>query len=279
MINEISKSEENNIGINSLLAKFSKYIFFTKKKYAYYTAVFGDYDLLKKPNMASYKDYEFVCFTDNEKLGEVHKGWKIVYVKDTHRDPRRTAKIFKVFNSYFINGCNYSIWSDGKNRIINDFVPLIESDNWADFKIFRHPQRDCIYDEALVCIIEKKDLREHIEPQLANYIKAAYPKNNGLANGSLIIRKHKADSIDQMMKEWWTEIERHSVRDQLSLMYVAWKNGVDSIFIDRLSTEFIINTGHEQLVFYNDAGIPYFQLKKKRQLIKGIINYLKNLFT
>ena len=40
--------------IELLLLKFSKYIHFTNKKCVYNTAVFGDYDVLKKPRISIY---------------------------------------------------------------------------------------------------------------------------------------------------------------------------------------------------------------------------------
>ena len=258
------------------LERFSKYTINTNKKYVYYTAIFGGYDGLKKPAFSKNKQYDFICFTDNKKLVKKNKGWRVVFVEENHRDPRRTARLFKVLNHYFIKGCQYSIWTDGKNELIQDFVPFIEKWEYFEFKTFSHFTRNCSYEEARVCIEEKKDLAEYLEPQIEKYRTAKFPEHHGLMNTSVLIRNHQSKKVSQVMQAWWDEIDAHSVRDQVSLGYVLWKNGITTPEIPEKSQDFIINHGHNRFIFYDQYGKPFMN-KKNWAFISRILRKVKNL--
>jgi hypothetical protein len=258
------------------LEHFSKYSVKTNKKYVYYTAIFGDYDGLKKPDFYKSERHDFICFTDNKNLIKKNNGWRVILVDVYYRDPRRTAKIFKILNHYFIQGCEYSIWTDGKNELIKDFSPFIEKWKGVEFKAFPHPSRVCAYKEARVCVKEKKDLPEYLEPQMEKYRLSRFPENQGLLNGSLLIRNHQSKKVSLAMEAWWEEIDAHSVRDQLSLPYVLWKYEIETPEISEKSQDFIINYGHKKHLFYDQHGKP-FSNKKNWTFIPMVLKKLKKL--
>lgn len=49
-----------------------------------------------------------------------------------------------------------------------------------------------------------------------------YPKNNGLICDGILVRKNN-DIVNNVMNNWWSEINCGSVRDQLSFNFVSWK--------------------------------------------------------
>ena len=53
-----------------------------------------------------------------------------------------------------------------------------------------HPARKCIYKEAEACIALKKDAREVIEKQIARYRAEGYPKNAGMFETGVVLRRH-----------------------------------------------------------------------------------------
>ncbi len=258
------------------LQHFSKYAVKTNKKYVYYTAIFGGYDELKKPAFYKSDQHDFVCFTDNKELIRKNNGWRVVLVEKIYRDPRRTARIFKVLNHYFIQGCEYSIWTDGKNELIEDFSPFIQKWESVEFKAFPHYSRNCAYEEAKACIEEKKDLPEYLEPQMEKYRAAQFPKHQGLMNSSVVIRNHQSKKVSRAMEAWWEEIDAHSVRDQVSLPYVLWKNGIETPEISEKPQNFIINHGHNRYIFYDQYGKPFVN-KKNWTFISKVLRKVKNL--
>ena len=65
------------------------------------------------------------------------------------------------------------------------------------------------------------------------------PKYYGLAEDNLIFRKH-CDKTAKLMDEWWYMVENYSKRDQLSFMYILWKNGItlENKKIDNVKTDY-----------------------------------------
>ena len=64
--------------IGNKLSNFLKKIKPKKEKaVVFYTAIFGEYDLLKEPPKKLTTKCDFLCFTDNEKLRS--KYYKIIY--------------------------------------------------------------------------------------------------------------------------------------------------------------------------------------------------------
>ena len=90
----------------------------------------------------------------------------------------------------------------------------------GEFSAFKHPNRDCLYEEAKVCRYMRKCLDEPIWDQAEHYRAEGMPEHYGLWTGGILVRK-KGEPISA---DWWTEIEKWSGRDQISLPYVFWKH-------------------------------------------------------
>jgi len=214
--------------------KFIKKSFFSifrRKSFVVYTAIFGDYDDLKNQEIKSEK-YDLYCFTDNKNLKS--KNFKIIYQKPTNQDSVRSAKIFKILPHKFLPQYEYSLWIDGSVLIKNpDLNLLIEKYlNNSDSALFKHPDRDCIYDELEACIKLKKDEPAIMKKQIEKYRNENYPVHNGLAACTIILRRHNSKKIKELGESWWNEIERGSKRDQLSFNYIAHRNNVKYQEID-----------------------------------------------
>ncbi|MCK5604185.1 DUF616 domain-containing protein [Candidatus Pacearchaeota archaeon] len=115
-----------------------------------------------------------------------------------------------------------TLWIDG-NQIPYGNIDTVLSQ--LPFGSFKHPKRDCIYDELEACIRQRKDDPEIMRSQIEKYRNAGYPRNNGLAETCCLLRDSSINNI-QFNEAWWSEIENHSYRDQLSFNYVMWKLGM-----------------------------------------------------
>lgn len=104
-----------------------------------------------------------------------------------------------------------------------------------------HPIRNCLYEEARVCKKYRLDYPDVIDKQIAKVEREGYPKNYGLHEGNIILKKH-TDIVKEFGSHVWKEIENGSHRDQLSLDYVAWKLGLK---IGKLPSEYFKYMEHK----------------------------------
>ena len=189
-------------------------------KMVVYTAIFGGKDELQ--DAPSFHNVDFLCFTDNPKL--TSRAWKIVTVV-SEGDPRKAARIYKIVPHRFLSEYQCSLWVDGTHIPAVDPRYLVYKylEN-VDIAMFAHYSRDCIYDEMQACIRYGKGNADDIRRQEAAYRSEGYPAHNGLATCTVILRRHHLAHVKRTMEDWWAEIERHSIRDQLSFNYVAYRN-------------------------------------------------------
>jgi hypothetical protein len=194
-------------------------------KIVVYTAIAGKYDTLKEPPGGLLKEVDFVAFCD---CTPPATSWEIRKVCTEFSDPCRNAKTHKILPHMFFPEATYSLWIDG-SVAINGAFPIKqwieECLSESDWAIFKHPDRQCIYDEAEACIRLSKDDPAIIQSQMALYRKENYPANNGLVESAVILRRH-TEAVRQFNEAWFQEIRNNSRRDQLSFNYVAHKTGL-----------------------------------------------------
>ena len=125
-----------------------------------------------------------------------------------------------------------SIYIDA-NIQINDFeiiekqISFLEKDD-VSIAITDHLFRNCIYQEAIAVVEHKKDIEKNVALTMHVLKKIGYPKNHGLYENNFIYRKHKHPMIIELMRQWWSFINKYSSRDQLSLCYLMWLNGINA---------------------------------------------------
>jgi hypothetical protein len=203
-----------------------------KNRLAVYTAIYGDTDILLDPPVVP-RDCDFYCFTNRKDLRS--NVYKIIHIDSKFPgDNNRSAKHFKIFPHEYLDEYEYSVWVDARTYVISenifsDVKELLINDNLA---IFRHPERDSVFEEADICIKWGKDTPENINPQMEKYKTDGFPDRSGLVAGTLIFRRHHAKDVIQFEKGWWEQINTFSKRDQLSFPYVAWKQNFKYKVID-----------------------------------------------
>jgi hypothetical protein len=189
-----------------------------------YTAITQGYDTLKSPPDLWQKKADFVAFLDDV---QPCQGWEIRQIKKEFEDPCRNAKIYKMLPHRYFPESQYSLWIDGSVIIKSSTGPEHLVDLYLaqhDLAVFRHRRRNCIYQEAAACLRLGKDLPSTIRNQIQQYRAEGYPSNNGLAECTVLLRRH-TDQMKQFNELWHSEILAHSRRDQLSFKYIATKFG------------------------------------------------------
>ena len=197
-----------------------------------YTAIAGGYDSLKPPWGDVAVSPARIAFVDNPGLytGTGCPGWQIEPMGGPPcTDPLMQAKRCKVLaHEVLPPGTEFSLWVDGSMEFSAGLHPGKLAQEYlqdADLALFRHPSRDCLYDEAHKCNVGRMDDPSVMARQMNKYRAEGYPRNNGLAECSVILRRH-TPAVASLNELWWKEIINGSRRDQLSFGYACWKLGI-----------------------------------------------------
>jgi hypothetical protein len=92
----------------------------------------------------------------------------------------------------------------------------------TELATFRHPLWRTVVEEARIVNQFQRDLPEVVTAQLARYTAAGFPDDRGVFSTACLVRR-ATDGIAAFQSDWWTEIDRGSRRDQLSLPYILWR--------------------------------------------------------
>ena len=195
-----------------------------KKNIVVYTSIVGGKDNLRDDQFETY-DADFIAFLDKPQPTNV---WQVKKIFKQFIDPSRQAKIYKVF-PYLYMDYEYSIWMDGRMALRVSPKELIETYlKDADIALFRHFQRDDIYEEyqADVLMVHRQHEPEYLfRIQQERYAREDFPKHSGLFECTVILRRH-TEPVKRLMEMWWSEISAYTVCDQCSFIYCVKKTGI-----------------------------------------------------
>jgi hypothetical protein len=167
-------------------------------------------------------DVDWIAFTDG--YPDPRSGWETRAIEVAPGvTPRMAAKWFKVLPHIVLPAYERTIWVDGTVRVDSPgFVAAaLDCVNESGLALWRHPERDDVYSEALVSLEMPKYRDEPILNQIAHYYDNGHPLHWGLWACGVLARVN-AYSVAQLMENWWDEIEAWSVQDQLSFAYCLW---------------------------------------------------------
>lgn len=193
-------------------------------KIAIYTSITASKDSLKEPKYHAGADC--ILFSDQTESLNLPESWDVRSACDLFIDPRRNSRSPKLLAHQYFHDYDYSLWIDGSIRLLVPVHDLIDEYlGQMDIALFRHPIRDCIYEEAAACTEQGLDDPDIMAAQMVKYRREGYPARNGLNESGVILRRHNA-RIESFNNAWWSEYCRHSCRDQLSLNYSLYKFGI-----------------------------------------------------
>lgn len=190
-----------------------------------YTAIEGNCDILRDPEFIS-DDLRYVCFTDNKDIKS--DIWEIHYVEEpNNKNYALDIRKYKSCPQDYLSDSTVTIWVDASFTIKGDLREYVKRySQGSSILLFPHPERKCIYQECGELISIMKEDPVKLICQAAEYFKAGYPADNGLYAGGVIVRNMHDGELGECMREWWKEIRTKSLRDQQSLPFVLWKNGI-----------------------------------------------------
>ena len=180
---------------------------------------------------------DYICFTDDPDLRS--DNWQITLRSCEMLDAARAAKRIKALPHRFLPEYDWSLYIDNTVRLKRSPRELFEqylAPAESPLVCFRHPWRDCVYDEAEAVIEYGYDDPDRVRRQMAFYRHLGYPAKAGLAKNTLLLRRHRDPVLAPVMERWHQQVLFHSLRDQLSLNPVAW---FDRFTIGYLAHDFL----------------------------------------
>ncbi len=201
-----------------------------KNKVLIYTCIYNNYDNL--PNYEVYYDnIDYICLSDRE-IPSTGK-WQVRLINDLMIEEYQNASSLK--KSRYVKFFPHKLFPEYDFSLYIDANIIVKSDDLLDritecigkgvkYATVLHPQRDCLYDESLSCIICNRGKLHKIFLQILIFCLCGFPVNYGLFENNIIFRSHKSPDVNQIMNDWWWWVKHFSYRDQLSLMYVLWRN-------------------------------------------------------
>lgn len=190
------------------------------------TSLVGNYDKLLPPAFLN-DEWRYVCYTDD--VIPSYGIWELRPIPYQHDDPTRRSRWAKLHLPELFPDADWVFWIDSNIVIAEDLSPLLAARE-REFPIYStpHPVRNCIYEEAAACIASKKDDYQTIINQISDYKAQSMPQNFGLYENYMFMINPKNEDSHALFSQWWSEYEKYSKRDQISLPYILFLNGFTS---------------------------------------------------
>lgn len=195
------------------------------------TANYGNHDDPPYPPVGQLGGpVEWLYFTDSNIPAP--EPWQTHHVAPHFQSSNLSAKVFKAMPSIIEGDATDVIWIDA-NMQITDPRFVTEALGYVNDGVafWAHPRRDCVYDEATVCLPGGKEAQDGryrnlpIAQQMDVYREEGFPEHWGLyATGTTVWTPAQSENLG---KAWLDECERWGFQDQLSLPVVAWRLGVE----------------------------------------------------
>lgn len=191
-----------------------------KNNIVVYTAITGGKDKLREDQIIDSK-VDYVAFLENSIPSKV---WEVREIYRKFIIPVRDARMFKILPWQFLD-YEYSIWMDGEFAIKCKASDLIDKFlNGFDIAVYKHPCRDCVYEEFVQDIkVHKYELPVLAYKERQKYLDEGIPIHSGLAATGILIRRH-TETIKQFCKTWWAENSAFHSSDQCNFMYATLKH-------------------------------------------------------
>lgn len=217
-----------------------------------YTTIYWWYDTLKEQPT---KRHSFHLITDKQPQYEtdIAKEQRHIHTKDTHRmlHPRLRAKYYKthprdVFNDELVMYVDWSCRFLCDNAI-DIILSAMKPD--TDILVRKHPERDCIYEEAKASKHHKKYDWLDIDLQVENY-RDIYPEHWWLSACGMLLYK-KSDKLMNFLEDWRRENLKRTYQDQLSFEPMIMKH-----WINRQQLEIGTLRDNQLMTFHNQHIYP-----------------------
>ncbi|WP_227287627.1 glycosyltransferase domain-containing protein [Boseongicola sp. H5] len=185
------------------------------------------------------------------------RGWQAqtVDVGDGPTSGKDFNRYCKFLPHQLLPECTVSIYVDGNVQIAPHATAEIEAflESGADIALMAHALRHTISDEIAACRQTAKlspEAETFARNRLDQYHAEGLLASAPVYYGGVLMRRHQRPALENAMRDWAREYTDGVTRDQISLPYVLWRNGV---------------TIHLMTCSYVDPFGPFFAHRHKKQ--------------
>lgn len=177
------------------------------------------------PPPRSQPGVRYVCVTDRADV----RGWERLPASN-YQDPRRAARLVKTSVHEMFPGL-VTVWLDASFELLVHPKEIIEAAVLTGCSLvgFVHPDRSRICDEAEAILRSRLAPQPQVMWQLQAYqdegFDTAETPQTVLTTTGVLVRWPTPEVI-AFNRLWQRQVLTHTVRDQLSVDYCAWRTGV-----------------------------------------------------
>lgn len=185
-----------------------------------YSVITGFYDNIQEV-LFKEDNADYLLFTNNPNLKS--KTWRIIQVESELNDILLSREIKMLPHQFLDEKYDISIYVDANvviygeisqlNRFLNDRITLAVS---------KHGERDTVKEEIKAIHSLKHIDLTSMNKQYDQYVKRGFHDDLGLAECTVLVRRHKDKELISLMEAWWDEFKNGVYRDQISLMPVIY---------------------------------------------------------
>lgn len=180
-----------------------------------YTVLTGNYDHLAQPEVVD-PAFDYVCFTDKAGQDGV---WQLREIPFASASSILRARWAKLHPHVLLPEYDLSVFMDANLCITGAaFYACISALENTPLALLEHPSRDCVFEELRYCYLKDKLSTRAAFGLLGRYKQMAMPRQAGLYETNVVLRRHKEAAVVALDERWWEMLAgSHSTRDQLSL--------------------------------------------------------------
>ena len=196
-------------------------------RFCVYTCITGGYDNLL-PIHCFAPNIDYVAFTDNVNI--VSNGWEVRPLpKDLDSIESNVNKNrYMKMHPDVVGDYDYAIYVDGLVEIYSNLTNMINVINpLYGIAIHNHFFRNCIFDEIKFFKINRYGNPDKMNALASSYEEQGFPHNYGVLECTMILTDLHNEKGKRILDDWWNEhLKQDAGRDQLTLPYVLWKQGI-----------------------------------------------------
>jgi len=195
---------------------------------------------------------DYHAFLDGNRFQAEVEGWTkhkaFDFTSYVNFRERRNAKIYKILPFCFLPSYDYYVYVDSGHILETDPEELIEKYlKDSDIAVFKHPERDCAYEEGEEVKKIEFDTKELIEQQLNFYTEVNFPRHFGLYELPARIQRN-TEKTQTMSLLWWELICKFSSRDQISFPFALYKTNIKPSILPGRANSFRGNNIMPQII-------------------------------
>lgn len=153
--------------------------------------------------------------------------WTIVSPTLQEIDIKRQCLWYKTHPHKLFPDAEFVTWIDSNIECrTHSGQVLMSHETLSEIATFVHPDRNCVYEEAIAIINIKLDKQEVIDRVVKNLKQQGLPKAFGLFETNVLFSRTQDPAVRDFFETWWRSIYLGSRRDQMSFTYASWKENV-----------------------------------------------------